>query len=135
LDSDVITSPLTGDAINCVPVVARLLGDTTVSKQQGNVYAQLAYPLNFPKVTPLRIPRGSLLQGEPLKVLVGGHVDAGFDSGQVTVTFLSDANGYLLPNPYAHDPDAPRKLVLTMDVAFSTEDPRANGAFNQTLLH
>ena len=135
LDSGVTTSPLTGDAINCVPVKARLLGDTTVSKLQGNIYPQLASPVHFPNITPLRIPRGSLLQGDPLQVLIGGQVDAGFDSGKVTVTILSDANGYLMPNPYTDDPSAPRRMVLTMDVAFSTEDPRANGAFNQTLLH
>src|SRR5699024_8017146 len=104
LDSGVTTSPLSGGAINCVPVKARLLGDTTVSKLQGNIYPQLASLTHFPNVTPLRIPRGSLLQGDPLQVLIGGQVDAGFDSGKVTVTILSDANGYLLPNPYTDDP-------------------------------
>ena len=93
------TSMLTGMAINCVPVVARLLGDTTVSRQSGDVFAELAYAPNFPEVTPLRIPRGALLKGDPLKVMIGGQVDAGFDSGEVTVTFLSDATGYLIPNP------------------------------------
>ena len=133
-DDGVITSPLTGDPINCVPVKANLLGDTTVSKQSGNVFAQLAFAPNFPDVTPLRIPKGSLLKGDPLAVKIGGQVDAGFDSGAVTVTFLSDANGYLIPNPYTDDANAPKQLRLTMNVAFDTEDPRANGAFNQNLL-
>lgn len=134
LDEGVRTSPLTGDPINCVPVIAHLLGDTTVSKQSGDVFGQLAFAPNFPDVTPLRIPRGSLLKGDPLDVNIGGEVSAGFDSGEVTVTFLSDANGYLIPNPYTDDPNAPKQLRLTMNVAFDTEDPRANGAFNQNLL-
>ena len=128
------TSMLTGMAINCVPVVARLLGDTTVSRQSGDVFAELAYAPNFPEVTPLRIPRGALLKGDPLKVMIGGQVDAGFDSGEVTVTFLSDATGYLIPNPNSVSPNAPRQLRLAIDVAFATEEPRANGAFTQTLL-
>ncbi|EKF73120.1 hypothetical protein A11A3_15242 [Alcanivorax hongdengensis A-11-3] len=128
------TSKLTGQAVNCVPVIAKLLGDTTVSRQSGDVYAQLAFAPHYPDVTPLRIPKGSLLKGDPLAVLVGGHVDAGFDSGEVTVSFLSDATGYLLPNPYSDDPNAPKQLHLTIDVAFDTKDPRANGAFNQNLL-
>ncbi|EKF73122.1 hypothetical protein A11A3_15262 [Alcanivorax hongdengensis A-11-3] len=128
------TSMLTGQAINCVPVIARLLGDTTVSRQSGDVFAQLAFAPHFPEVTPLRIPRGSLLKGDALKVMIGGQVDAGFDSGKVTVTFLSDATGYLIPNPYTDDPDAPRQLRLSIDVAFDTQDPRANGAFTQQLL-
>src|SRR5699024_11161105 len=39
LDDGITTSPLTGDGINCVPVIANLLGDTTVSKQSGDVFA------------------------------------------------------------------------------------------------
>src|SRR5699024_2241342 len=31
-------------------------------------------------------------------------------------------------------PSAPKQLRLTMNVAFDTEDPRANGAFNQNLI-
>ncbi|HAJ42103.1 MAG TPA: hypothetical protein DCM00_05510, partial [Alcanivorax sp.] len=134
LDEGVRTSPITGDPINCVPLIAKLLGDNTVSKQQGNVFAELAFAPNFPDKTPLRVPKGSLLKGDPLDVRIGGEVPAGFDSGEVTVTFLGDANGYLLPNPYSDDPSAPKQLRLTMDVAFDTEVQRANGAFNQTLL-
>ena len=134
LDQGVRTSPITGDPINCVPLIAKLLGDNTVSKQQGNVFAELAFAPNFPDKTPLRVPKGSLLKGDPLDVRIGGEVPAGFDSGEVTVTFLGDANGYLLPNPYSDDPSAPKQLRLTMDVAFDTEVQRANGAFNQTLL-
>jgi len=134
LDDGVQTSPITGDPINCVPLIAKLLGDNTVSKQQGNVFAELGFAPNFPDKTPLRVPKGSLLRGDPLDVQIGGEVPAGFDSGEVTVTFLGDANGYLLPNPYSDDPSAPKQLRLTMDVAFDTEVQRANGAFNQTLL-
>ncbi|MGB1409326.1 Ig-like domain-containing protein, partial [Alloalcanivorax venustensis] len=133
LDEGVRTSPITGDPINCVPLIAKLLGDNTVSKQQGNVFAELGFAPNFPDKTPLRVPKGSLLKGDPLDVRIGGEVPAGFDSGEVTVTFLGDANGYLLPNPYSDDPSAPKQLRLTMDVAFDTEVQRANGAFNQTL--
>ena len=134
LDDGVQTSPITGDPINCVPLIAKLLGDNTVSKQQGNVFAELGFAPNFPDKTPLRVPKGSLLKGDPLDVRIGGEVPAGFDSGEVTVTFLGDANGYLLPSPYSDDPSAPKQLRLTMDVAFDTEVQRANGAFNQTLL-
>ncbi|MFT0138280.1 Ig-like domain-containing protein [Alcanivoracaceae bacterium MT1] len=130
-----IKSPLNDEAINCVPMASNLLGDgTTVSMLSGDVFAELAFTPNFPEVTPLRIPRGSLLHGEPLDVLIGGQIPAGFDSGAVTSTILSDANGYMMDNPYSTDINAPKFLVLTMDVAFDTADPRANGAFTQDLL-
>ncbi|MAC15444.1 MAG: hypothetical protein CL539_12390 [Alcanivorax sp.] len=133
-EDGVMLSPLSGEPINCVPLIAKLLGDTTVSKLSGNVFAELAFVPDFPGATPLRISKGSLLKGEPLEVLIGGQLPAGFDSGDVTVSFLSDASGTLSPAPYSASPEAPRRVQLTLDLAFSTADSRANGAFTQTLL-
>lgn len=136
VDPQTLLSPLSGNPINCVPVNARLLGDTTVSSQASDgVYAQLAQLAKFPDTAPLRLPKGSLLKGGALKVLIGGHIDAGYDSGEVTVSFISDANGYMLANPYTDNPNAYKLLSIEMDVAFDTKDPRANGAFTQNLLH
>lgn len=133
-EDGVMLSPLSGEPINCVPLIAKLLGDSTVSKLSGNVFAELAFVPDFPDATPLRISKGSLLKGEPLEVLIGGQLPAGFDSGDVTVSFLSDASGYLSAAPYSTSPEAPRRVQLTLDLAFSTADSRANGAFTQTLL-
>lgn len=57
LDDGVQTSPITGDPINCVPLIAKLLGDNTVSKQQGNVFAELGFAPNFPDKTRCAYPR------------------------------------------------------------------------------
>lgn len=128
-------SPLTGQPINLVPVIATLLGDNTQSQQEGDVFNELAYVPNFPDATPLRISRGSLLSGGALDVRISGEVPAGFDSGAVTVQFISDANGYLLPNPYTDAPNAPRQLRVMMDVAISTGNAVANAGFTQDVLH
>jgi hypothetical protein len=135
LDEGVITSELTGQPINCVPVIGTLLQDKTVSKQSGDVYAELAFTPNFPDVTPLRVRKGGILTGDALEVFIGGEVPVGFDSGEVTVQIISDATGYLFPNPNAESDDAPKQLRLMMDVATSTSDARANGAFTQNLMH
>lgn len=128
-------SPLTGQPINLVPVIATLLGDNTQSQQEGDVFNELAFVPNFPDATPLRISRGSLLSGGALDVRISGQVPAGFDSGAVTVQFISDANGYLLPNPYTDAPSAPRQLRVMMDVAISTGNAVANAGFTQDVLH
>ena len=135
LDDGVRLSELTGQPINCVPVIGTLLQDKTVSKQSGDVYAELAFTPNFPDVTPLRVQRGGILKGDALEVFIGGEVPVGFDSGEVTVEIISDATGYLFPNPNAESDDAPKQLRLFMDVATSTTDARANGAFTQNLMH
>ena len=135
LDPGVKTSKLTGMPLNCVPVKGVILADQTSSKQTGDVYGELAWAPNFPNVTPMRIKRGSILNGDPLNVVIGGKVPVGFDSGKVHMQVISDATGYLYPNDDSTAPDAPKHLVLYMDIASNTADPRANGAFTQNILH
>ncbi|MCK0538576.1 Ig-like domain-containing protein [Alcanivorax quisquiliarum] len=128
-------SPLTGKPINLVPMASVLLGEETATQASGTLAAELAFVPNFPDQTPLRIKRGSLIEGASIDVLIGGEVPAGFESGKVRMDFLSDATGYLLPNEYSNSDDAPRQVRLWMDVAVSTETPAANGAITQDLLH
>lgn len=132
--SGVMLSPLSGDPINCVPLISKLLGDDTSAKLSGDVFAELGFIPNYPDAAPLRIRKGSVLKGESLDVLIVGELPASFDSGEVTVSFLSDASGYLSVAPYSTAHEAPRRVQLTLDLAFSTADSRANGAFTQTLL-
>ncbi|MCC1496168.1 Ig-like domain-containing protein [Alcanivorax sp. 1008] len=130
-----IQSQLTGQPVNLVPVIATLLGEETQSQQQGDVFAELAFVPNYPVTTPLRIARGSMLTGDELVVRIGGQIPAGFNSGDVVVQFISDATGYLLPNPYSTSPRAPRQIRVFMDVAITTGNPVANSSFNQDVLH
>ena len=129
-------SELTGRQINEVPMASVLLGPDTATQASGIVTAELAFVPDFPDATPLRVKRGSLIEGATIDpVLIGGEVPAGFESGTVRMDFLSDATGYLLPNPYSDADDAPRQVRLWMDVAVSTATPQANGAVTQDLLH
>ncbi|WP_101676380.1 Ig-like domain-containing protein [Alloalcanivorax mobilis] len=133
------TSRLTGAPINQVPVNGTLLGEGANFTQARSdaVEAELGDVTVYTDVTPLRIPRGTTLNGDAIeKVLIGGKVDAGFGSGDVKMVFLSDATGYLVPNPYnSVRSDALRIVHLFMDVGIATEDPRANGSFTQDIAH
>src|SRR5690554_2853354 len=130
-----IHSILTGELINAVPVKALLLGEDSLSQQTGDVHAELAFVPNYPEVTPLRIPKGSLLKGTTVTVMINGVVPAGFETGDISVTFVSDANGFLLPNRYSDAEAAPRHIQLYMDLAMTTANAKANGALSQDLLH
>lgn len=134
-DGGAVTSKLTGKPVNMVPMESTLMGDDNQTQQSGTIGAELAHIPSYPDSTPLRIKRGSMLSGSSIEVFIGGEVPAGFESGDVNIHFVSDATGYLLENPYTNDPEAPRQLRLFMDVAISTENPEANGAVTQDLLH
>lgn len=131
----VTKSPLTGAAINNVPIASTLLGSESASQQKGNLYAELAFVPNYPKATPLRVPRGNVLTGSSVDVKIVGKIPAGLNTGAIRVDIISDANGYMVDNPYSNAIDAPKQVYLTMDVAMSAADSPSNGAFNQNILH
>lgn len=130
-----VQSILTGTVFNRVPVVSNLLGNQTAAGAEGLLGVDLAYTPNFPNAVPVRVRRGSLLSGSGLNVLIGGQVPANLNTGTITVSMISDANGTLTPNPYSNSPFAPRLVALQLDVAVSAAQNSSNGAFTQNILH
>ena len=129
-------SELTGAPVNEVPVNSTLLGEDSATRSSGDVRAELADVTQYTEVTPVRIPRSTILTGTNIDVMIGCEVPAGISSGAVKMHFLSDATGYLVPNPYADNRDDALRIVrLFMDVAISTENAEANGGFTQDILH
>ena len=142
-EQDVTRSVLNGQAINGVTLNSVLQGEAGPSQQTGDLFAELAYAPAFEadEALPLRIARGSVLNSTSLDVLVGGEVpvlDAANGqlqtTGNIKVTMLSDASGYLSPNPYTNDINAPRHITLFMDVSMNTENAQPNAALSQDLM-
>jgi len=134
-------SLLTGACINQVPVASPLLGQEKLAPKpqaEGKLFADLALPANFaqfPGITPLRVPRGNILKADNLSVKLDGLVPAGLDTGDLTITLISDANGLLLPNRYSTSLAAPALVTLEMDINVSAAKGTANGAFTQDISH
>ena len=142
-EQDVTRSVLNGQVINGVTLNSVLQGEAGPSQQTGDLFAELAYAPAFEadEALPLRIARGSVLNSTSLDVLVGGEVpvlDAATGqlqtTGNIKVTMLSDASGYLSPNPYTDDINAPRHITLFMDVSMNTENAQPNAALSQDLM-
>ncbi|SFE97592.1 Ig-like domain-containing protein [Marinobacter sp. DSM 26671] len=142
-EQDVTRSVLNGQVINGVTLNSVLQGEAGPSQQTGDLFAELAYAPAFEadEALPLRIARGSVLNSTSLDVLVGGEVpvlDAANGqlqtTGNIKVTMLSDASGYLSPNPYTNDINAPRHITLFMDVSMNTENAQPNAALSQDLM-
>ncbi|WP_375176448.1 Ig-like domain-containing protein [Marinobacter mobilis] len=133
-----LVSKLTGASLNSVGLQSLLLGNENSTEASGLVFAELGYLPRFDgtdQSIPLRIARNSLMQGSQLDVVVAGALPAGFGSGDIDIRFLSAASGFLHPNPYTNLDSAPRIVELYLDLALSTDNPIANGAFAQQLLH
>jgi hypothetical protein len=129
---------LTGKTNNSVGLDSILLGVGNQTVQAGNLYAELGFIPEFERrdqSAPLRIKAGTKLTGTSVEVNVAGVHPAGFESETVNVHFLSDADGYLMSNPYTDDASAPRIIELYADLSLSTDNTIANGGLAQSLLH
>lgn len=142
-EEEATTSILNGQIINGVTLNSVLQGNAGPSQQTGDLFAELAFAPAFEanEALPLRIAKGSILRSTSLDVRVGGEVpvlDAATGdlqtTGDIKVTMLSDASGYLSPNPYTDDLNAPRHITLFMDISMNTENAQPNAALSQTLM-
>ena len=140
---NVTRSILNNAIINGVTLNSVLQGIAGPSQQTGDLFAELAFAPSFEatEALPLRIAKGSILHSTSLDVLVGGEVpvlDAATGilqtTGDIKVTMLSDASGYLSPNPYTDDINVPRQITLFMDVSMNTEEAQPNAALSQDLM-
>ena len=133
------TVALTGKEYNSVILGATTLGQGNKTVQTGIVNAYLGDLQRFEsesRAIPLTVDRGTLMKGTSVDVLVGGELQTAFkESGDIDVRFLSDANGYMIPNPYSDSSGAPRHVRLFADLAMNTENAKANGSLAQELLH
>lgn len=133
-EPDVNVSPLSGIDRNTVPVNSTLMGDV-ISYADSDYHTELGYIPNFPEAVPFVIRRGSVVKGSKMPVNIGGKVSAGFDTGEIYLTLITDATGYMVANSNTDDPNAPRQVRMVLDVSMSAEDPRANGGLSQDVLH
>lgn len=137
-----MTSMLNGNTVNAVTLNSVLQGQAGPSQQSGELYAELAYSPNFAgEPVPLRVPKGTVLESTSLEVKINGEVPlqvAGTNrdqkTGTIKVTMISDASGYLYPNPYSDSDEAPRHVRLWMDVSMNTEKAQPNAALSQNLM-
>ena len=130
-----VLSPLSGEVINSVPLKTILIGEDDTTYVAGDLFAELAFIPNFPNASPLVLRKGAVMRGSAIEVKIGGHVPAGFNTGSINMTMVSDGQGYLINNTSTDDKNAPKQVHLLLDVAMTAEGALANGTMSQDILH
>jgi Bacterial Ig-like domain len=92
-----------------------------------------------PKISPERIPfvvrKGQKLISPGIASLAGGAIPTGVNSGQVTITVLTDTVGEMIGSEYIHGvAGLPSVIKLTMDSSFAMEDGTAVAIIGQPVL-
>ncbi|QFI36531.1 hypothetical protein FR932_01160 [Moritella marina ATCC 15381] len=136
-------SPYSGELINAVTIKSVLIGGNDTTYVDSDLVTELANLGNFDDAAPLVIRKGSILNSSSLTVKVGGEFPTGFDTGNIRMTNISDATGYLINNTSSEHKYAPKQLHLFMDVAMTTDgyeedgklNGKANGGLSQNIMH
>jgi hypothetical protein len=128
-------SALSGEAVNSIALRSRLIGSQYQVAQRGNLIAQMAYVADHPDVTPMVVRAGSKIAATGLDIFIGDKIHTARSSGDLTITLLNDATGYMIQNPVNEDRFAPRNVILYLDVAMHSTDPVINSALNQRIFH
>ncbi|QUM82118.1 Ig-like domain-containing protein [Moritella sp. 5] len=143
LNTNEQASPYSGELTNGVTIQSILIGNNDTTYINSDLVTEFASLLNFGRSTPLVIRKGSILNSSNLSVKVGGEFSAGYDTGNIRMTTISDATGYLINNTSSDHKYAPKQLHLFMDVAMTADgytengkiNGRANGGFSQNIMH
>lgn len=136
-------SPYSGELTNAVTIKSVLIGGNDTTYVDSDLITELANLGNFDDAAPLVIRKGSILNSSSLTVKVGGEFPTGFDTGNIRMTNISDATGYLINNKSSDHKYAPKQLHLFMDVAMTTDgydedgalNGKANGGLSQNIMH
>jgi hypothetical protein len=132
---------IAGAAANAIGLSHPLVGDNTIFIKQGAVASHMANPQAFGGPIPFTIRKGQTLATTGLDLALGGVVPAGLATGDIRVTFASDANGIIVRNPYRdpelppNDQSAPVFIRLTFDVTVTADDAVGNAVLNQTIMN
>ena len=136
-----LASPTIGRPINRIEEFSPMIGEKVVEFYEGVVVAEMADADAFGPIIPVTIRKGALLRTTGIDIKLGGQLPVGVDTGDLSLTFLSDATGYLVRNLYRpasqvpDDDTSPVYAFLNFDVALTSSDPTGNALLNQTTLN
>lgn len=136
-------SPYSGELMNAVTIKSVLIGANDTTYVDSDLITELANLGKFKSAAPMVIRKGSILNSSSLTVKVGGEFPTGFNTGNIRMTNISDATGYLINNTNSDHKYAPKQLHLFMDVAMTTDgyeedgklNGKANGGLSQNIMH
>ena len=143
LNNDSQESPYSGELMNAVTIKSVLIGANDTTYVDSDLITELANLGKFKNSAPMVIRKGSILNSSSLTVKVGGELPTGFRTGNIRMTNISDATGYLINNTNSDHKYAPKQLHLFMDVAMTTDgyeedgklNGKANGGLSQNIMH
>ena len=128
-------SPLTSAPMNTVRFASQLLGGQNIIPLTGTMNCEIAHLPNHPDVSPMILRKGLVFTGEGFDILVGGNIPVALHSGDIKMTLLSDAQGFMVKSVFSDYRYASNNVHIFMDVALEASNPKVQAMITQDVLH
>ncbi len=127
-------SGYTGEPINSMVIGSTLLGRTQAFLG-GQLRVEMGNTAADPTSVPVVIRRGQKLHASSLEALFGGRISSGLETGDITLTVLTDAFGFMQSADRTYGIHGGKVgLKFTLDAAINTDNSTANAQMGQALL-
>ena len=133
--ADLPISRLTGAPVNSMITTGKVLGESR-TYLSGPLFTVLGESKRATAdQIPVVIRAGQTINTTNIEALLGGEVPSGLETGEIQVTLLTDAVGYIEDSTEDGGVAGLRPRVkLIMDAALNATDPQANASFSQEIL-
>jgi hypothetical protein len=132
--SDIDTLPfsnIVGIPYNVIEIDSIIIGKT-YSIMQGILNSEMADLSNYPDYIPVVIRKGQRIVTSSTEIKLGGRIDTLLDTGEISLTLLTDATGVIRGNPFKnYNKDLPPAVYFTLDACLTAMDPKINALLNQ----
>lgn len=133
-DENYPKSTMVEQSINSVFTKSVFLGGSTMLLG-GRLWQEFADSDVAPDEIPFVVRKGQKITGTPLEYMVGGAISSGIQTGEITITLLTDAIGYMSGSEFVHgEKGLPATIRLTLDTAMGFENVTANSMLPQPIL-
>lgn len=129
-------SNYTGDPSNSMIIDSALLGRNVVYIS-GKLVSEMGNPSVDSNFVPLVIRKGQKIYGKGIDAMLGGKIKTGYNTGDIEITLLTDAVGYLAGSDYIYEQEGDEiALLFTLDTAINTtsSNPATNAMMSQSIL-
>lgn len=127
-------SNYTGEPVNSMVINSTLLGRTQ-AYLSGQLRVEMGNTQANTRSVPVVIRRGQKLHASSLEALFGGKIPSGLETGDITLTVLTDAFGFMQSADETFGIRGGKVgLKFTLDAAINTENSTANAQMGQALL-
>lgn len=127
-------SDIVGIPANVIEIDSNIIGKT-YSIMKGILTSEMADLKSYSDFIPVVLRKGQRIIASSSNIKLGGEIDTLLDTGEISLTLLTDATGIIRGNPFKeYNKNFPPAVYFTLDACLTASNPKINAVLNQDNL-